>query len=408
MISRIELKNFMSHADTVIEPARGLTVLIGPNNCGKSAVVAALQILSHNDNSTYVLRHEAKRCRVAVTTEEGDTIVWRRGKTGGPAYEINGATFDRLKGAGQPEALANTLRLPKVVCDRDDVDIHFGEQKSPVFLVRDSARTAADFFASSSDAGRMMKMQSLHKQKVRDAKRELKTCSEEWLRVGQEMELLSVIPKIKREYEKLSKLSGFLDDLLASSKQLAGLILEMKEQQATLEQLGRKSAALGRLSPMPQMEPVDELSGLLGALRVETRLEERLKKQALVVGDLEPPPVLSGVQQLGDLILRFREVASELEYRTEAGEVLGALPPLPELFSTGHLQMEIETLQQSSTEAERLKTEMGEVAQEIAAAKLAIVEWAERNPRCPTCDQSIGVDHWFTHDHQDCSEEPDG
>ena len=31
----------MSHDDTTIELADGLTVLIGPNNCGKSAVVAA-------------------------------------------------------------------------------------------------------------------------------------------------------------------------------------------------------------------------------------------------------------------------------------------------------------------------------------------------------------------------------
>ena len=60
MITRIELTNFMSHSSTVIEPAPGLTVLTGPNNCGKSAVVAALQILCHNENSTYVLRHGEK------------------------------------------------------------------------------------------------------------------------------------------------------------------------------------------------------------------------------------------------------------------------------------------------------------------------------------------------------------
>lgn len=57
VIRRIELRNFMSHARTVIEPADGLTVLVGPNNCGKSAVVAALQILCHNETSTYVMLH---------------------------------------------------------------------------------------------------------------------------------------------------------------------------------------------------------------------------------------------------------------------------------------------------------------------------------------------------------------
>ena len=48
MIRSIELHNFMSHERTIIEPADGLTVLVGPNNCGKSAVVSALGILCEN------------------------------------------------------------------------------------------------------------------------------------------------------------------------------------------------------------------------------------------------------------------------------------------------------------------------------------------------------------------------
>lgn len=51
MIRRIELINFMSHRRTLIEPAAGLTVLVGPNNCGKSAVVSALQILCDKGSS---------------------------------------------------------------------------------------------------------------------------------------------------------------------------------------------------------------------------------------------------------------------------------------------------------------------------------------------------------------------
>src|SRR4051795_2817119 len=94
VLTRIELTNFMSHEHTVIEPAAGLTVLVGPNNCGKSAVVAALQILCHNDNSTYVLRHGEKECSVKVETDDGHIIEWRR-KTS-PSYRIDGDLFDRL------------------------------------------------------------------------------------------------------------------------------------------------------------------------------------------------------------------------------------------------------------------------------------------------------------------------
>src|SRR6476620_11343366 len=119
MIMRIELMNFMSHEHTVIEPAPGLTVLVGPNNCGKSAVVAGLQILCHNENSTYVLRHGERECLVKVETDDGHCIEWRRKNA--PSYLIDGKLFDRLGRSGLPDELHQALRMP-LVDGSDDTD----------------------------------------------------------------------------------------------------------------------------------------------------------------------------------------------------------------------------------------------------------------------------------------------
>ena len=70
MIRRITLDNFMSHSHTVIEPAEGLTILVGPNNCGKSAVITALQTLYYNELGGFMIRHGESDCRVTVETEE--------------------------------------------------------------------------------------------------------------------------------------------------------------------------------------------------------------------------------------------------------------------------------------------------------------------------------------------------
>src|SRR4051812_20456628 len=119
MIKRIELINFMSHEHTVIEPAEGLTVLVGPNNCGKSAVVAALQILCTNERSTYVMRHEEKHCSVKVETSDGHVVHWRR-KTS-PSYLIDGQEQSRIK-SGLPPILHEVLKLPQVETSGDPVD----------------------------------------------------------------------------------------------------------------------------------------------------------------------------------------------------------------------------------------------------------------------------------------------
>src|ERR1700684_329073 len=112
MITRIELTNFMSHGHTVIEPAAGLTVLVGPNNWGKSSIVAALQILCHNENSTYVVRHGERECSVKVETDDGHAVEWCR-KNDSPRYVVNGELFDRL-GGHVPEAVHQALRMPFV------------------------------------------------------------------------------------------------------------------------------------------------------------------------------------------------------------------------------------------------------------------------------------------------------
>src|SRR5688572_4875391 len=131
VLTRIELSNFMSHTATVIEPASGLTVLVGPNNCGKSAVVAALQLLCQNPEAKFAVRHGTKECLVKVQTDDGHTIVWRR-KTAA-SYDVDGQRYDRLGRGGVPDMLHQVLRLPLVGDEGGaDFDIHFGEQKSPI------------------------------------------------------------------------------------------------------------------------------------------------------------------------------------------------------------------------------------------------------------------------------------
>ena len=69
MIRRIVLENYMAHVRTVIEPADGLTVLVGPNNCGKSAVIHALEMICYNhDAADFAIRHGTKKATVTVET----------------------------------------------------------------------------------------------------------------------------------------------------------------------------------------------------------------------------------------------------------------------------------------------------------------------------------------------------
>ncbi len=87
----------------MIEPADGLTVLVGPNNCGKSAVVSALLSVCGETDSNYMVRHGEKLASVTVETDDGHTIVWRR-KKGSASYVIDGVEISRIGRGGPPFA----------------------------------------------------------------------------------------------------------------------------------------------------------------------------------------------------------------------------------------------------------------------------------------------------------------
>src|SRR5262245_47548732 len=226
MIRRISLQNYMAHAHTVIELAEGLTVLVGPNNCGKSAVVSALETLCNNAPGDYMVRHDEKEASVTVQTDDGHTLVWRRDKT--VSYVIDGREISRLK-RGVPEDLHKLLRLHKVDGGEtgDPFDIHFGTQKSPIFLLNEPGSRTALFFASSSDAAILLEMQKRHRNRVKERK-------------SDEKRLKAEIEKLDAELDALEP----LDALVVSMTRADGEYRELKELEGQIQTLGKEMKAL--------------------------------------------------------------------------------------------------------------------------------------------------------------------
>lgn len=74
MIKRITIDDTMAHQHTVLELGPGLTVLAGPNNVGKSAVVEAIRSVAQNPAPEHVVRHGARQALVRVELDSGEVI----------------------------------------------------------------------------------------------------------------------------------------------------------------------------------------------------------------------------------------------------------------------------------------------------------------------------------------------
>ncbi len=347
----------MSHANTVIVPSPGLTVLTGPNNCGKSAVVVALQILANNENSTYVMRHGARETRIAVETGDGHRVEWRRKRSGGPAYLVDGKPFDRLN-QSVPQEVRAALRIAPVASRTDgggrEFDLHFGAQKSPVFLLDEPGTVIAQFFASSSDAEKLVRMQQLHRDKVRLSRSEISRLEAEKARLDRELEALASVGELSEEALNLEREYGALraeGDRAAAVRQSRTAI--ERERRVRLLAAGREKA-LEALSPPPVLRNTDGLTAAVADLRA------------------------SGLR-----LARARLMQSRL----------AGLSPPPELASSEPLRLMIAQLKRARTNVAERSTAVARAERSLADAHEALAQWVSSIKRCPHCGGELNVEH---------------
>jgi exonuclease SbcC len=395
MIRRIELVNFMSHEHTVLEPSDGLTVLVGPNNCGKSAVVTALQILAHNENSTYVMRHGAQETSITVWTDDGHEIEWRRKKSGGPSYAVDGRLFDRL-GGSVPEEVRRALRLEKVSAGGDgsahEFDLHFGEQKSPVFLIDGSAQQAAQFFASSSDAAKLVQMQARHREKVRDAKRDRQTAREQAEALEETLSALEPVSAIEAALATAEALHAEIVELENRMSAAADIASRIRVTAGEAERAQAEAAALEAIAEPPALADTAAAARLIADLRRVAAERERAVAVRDAAAGVPAPPELSDPAGLERLAARIAAAEREALRQQRRAAVFEALAAVPQAGDTGALSELTGRLSRAAEEVSAAERAVSAADDALKEAGQELRRVAAAQGTCPTCGAELDPD----------------
>lgn len=389
MVKRIVIENFMSHRRTEIEPAEGLTVLTGPNNCGKSAVVVALQTVCQNERASKAfVRHGAKEARVTIETADGHTVTWTRGKE--VSYRIDDREVHRLKG-GTPDDLHKVLRLDCVDAEGGNFDIHFAEQKSPIFLLDQPGSKAATFFAASSDAGLLLKIQGLHKERVRDAKREEWRLAAEVERSSQELDCYGGLPALEERVGEVERVYSQLSDAIAGVESLLHLREALAETHATYQRRRVTAEALADVSPPPALDDTNSVALVLQRLRQTRDAHEMQELRVNAFKQLEEAPEFDDTATLDVIASRIasqERYVTKLESRLECVAHLGTPPTVaedPELVRT------ITGLQQALARIAAAHEALAKAESDLSDHRARIQEFVARDPVCPTCGGRISA-----------------
>lgn len=377
----------MSHAHSVFELAEGLNVLCGPNNCGKSAVVAALRLVCYNEASTHVVRHGAREAVVEIVTGDGHTVRWSRKRNGSPRYEIDGQVFDRLGKGGVPERVHQVLKLPLVTANSEDqeFDVHFGQQQTPIFLLNAPARASAFFFASSSDAVRLVEMQNAHRQNVLDRTRDRKRLGDE---ERERSDLVDRLTPLNLVLDQLGNVEGDFARLCDESSSITRFAEHIAGRESLENEIDSRKRRLELLADIPEVPAAAEtvaLETLIAALDAQAEAIFKSTSIADAAGMLMEPPAMHLTEPIHLVISGLENADQAARATSGCADILRAVNSPPVEIETAELEMSIRSI----TDCERaVKDELKAVQSagtELDDVVNAIREWISANPHCPTC-----------------------
>lgn len=139
-IQKVRLKNFMSHYDSVFELHPYLNCLVGENDIGKSVLATAFKALSYNESSDSYIQHHEKESQIYVELSTNKQILWQRflettqehpQKVLYSLYDNYQLTNSEYNSNDVPDFIENILNIRTI----EDIDVHVGHQKQPVFLI---------------------------------------------------------------------------------------------------------------------------------------------------------------------------------------------------------------------------------------------------------------------------------
>ena len=147
-LKKVKLENFQSHRNSVIDFDRGLNIIVGPSDSGKSAIIRAIKWALYNEPSGNYFIREGET-EVSVTLEFSNNIKVKRLRNKSKnMYILYNRDDDKIifEGFGNkvPQEIIDLLGIKKISLDSNESNtINLGEQLEGAFLLSEKGSTRA-------------------------------------------------------------------------------------------------------------------------------------------------------------------------------------------------------------------------------------------------------------------------
>jgi DNA repair exonuclease SbcCD ATPase subunit len=323
MLTKLRIRNFQSHQDSVIELGSGVNVIVGQSNAGKTACVRSVnwaltnrplgvQFIRNGQDEADVLLEEKKTNGTVVTVER------IRSKTKN-AYILNGATeypFTAF-GSNPPEDILQALNLRET---------NIQSQFAPYFLVFDSPGSVATQIRQVTGMEQIDKVSDIITSRIRsckgsmtDKEAELTSAREKFSAISAvDLEKLELLINQADELEskkvelgkKHQKLQGLVDQLIVVQKAKINLP-ETRLQQISSDIIQKSEAFLQQRSLYHALQALIEglRSACANKVVFPANLDEVLSRREQLVQQYNT--LCTNLQKLYTIVEALRKCVNE-------------------------------------------------------------------------------------------------
>jgi exonuclease SbcC len=221
MIKSLKIKNFQSHAQTELNFSKGVNVIIGETDAGKTAIIRALRWLIWNRPSGDSIRSNwGGDTSVELTIK--DNII-RRDKDKKDSYVLvntNGKdiTFKAI-GTSVPEEIKSVLNINEV---------NLQTQLEPHFLLSKTSGEVAQYFNKVAKLDIIDRTTDNINKAIRDLKSDIKYKENDIKSEKEEIKKFDYLDKMEAEIEVLEDIDNHLTSVKNKYRKLQELVASVK------------------------------------------------------------------------------------------------------------------------------------------------------------------------------------
>lgn len=324
-IKRIKLVNFQSHKNSEILLDQGLTVILGPTDQGKSAIIRALKWVLYNEpRGTDFITVGCKYCAVTIEMSDG-TVIIRERDGNKNRYILKKHDQEQIfEGFGNsvPHEITMAHGIPKIYIDRDSTSaVNLAEQLEAPFLVSESGSNRAKALGqligvhiidaaqrnTIKDLMEAEQRKRLINNEIQDLKEELKKYQDLHELENIMTALKAILEEIKQKRTLLIKFSEIKQRLEPTVQGIneVSLILKSTEHAADAEIIYR-----GIVNNSSRIKTLTVLHDRLRETERQIILMERFLKKTEDI--FKTQDILNNIEELKEKVQRYDQILKKL------------------------------------------------------------------------------------------------